>query len=68
MIQKLIDQGRLPKDESIVISITGQGLKTQEAVVDRLETPVLINAKLSEFDDMIRRQDEADHRKATVTV
>jgi len=30
--KKLIDQGRLPKDESIVICITGNGLKTQEAV------------------------------------
>src|SRR5215216_105183 len=35
--KKLLDQGRIPRGESIVIAITGNGLKTQEAVLDRLE-------------------------------
>jgi len=30
--KKLIDSGKIPRDESIVISITGNGLKTQEAI------------------------------------
>lgn len=51
--KKLLDQGRIPRDESIVISITGNGLKTQEAVLDKLETPALINARLSEFDELL---------------
>ncbi len=54
--KKLIDQGRIPRDESIVVSITGNGLKTQEAIVGRLKEPVVINAKLSEFDELIRHQ------------
>ncbi len=54
--RKLLETGRLDPDKSIVISITGQGLKTLEAVADRLETPVLIQAKLSEFDEMLRQQ------------
>ncbi len=33
---KLIQQGRIPKNESIVISITGNGLKTLEAVQNDL--------------------------------
>jgi threonine synthase len=51
--KKLIEQGRIPKDESIVISVTGNGLKTQEALQGKLNKPVVINAKLSEFDDIV---------------
>ena len=32
--RKLIEQGRIPRDEEIVICITGNGLKTQDAVAD----------------------------------
>ena len=35
--KKLIQQGRIPRDESIVISVTGNGYKTLEAVLDTLE-------------------------------
>lgn len=52
--KKLIEQGRIPKDESIVVSITGNGLKTQEALQGRIGQPVVINAKLSEFDELVR--------------
>ncbi len=50
---KLIESGRIPKDESIVISITGNGLKTQEVVADELPYPVVIDPKLSEFDRLL---------------
>ncbi len=67
--KKLLDQGRIPRDESIVIAITGNGLKTQEAVLDRLEEPALINAKLSEFDGLIDDQKKsARPRPAAVAV
>ncbi len=52
--KKLIEQKRIPRDESIVISITGNGLKTQEALYGKLNEAVVINAKLSEFDDLIK--------------
>ena len=50
---KLIQSGRIPKEESIVVSITGNGLKTQEAVMDDLPYPVVIDPKLSEFDKLL---------------
>jgi threonine synthase len=50
---KLIQQGRIPKDESIVVSITGNGLKTLEVVADDLPYPVVIDPKLSEFDKLL---------------
>lgn len=51
--KKLIEQGRIPKNESIVISITGIGLKTQEAVLGKLNPSKIINAKLAEFDALM---------------
>jgi len=48
--KKLIEQGRIPKDESVVVSITGNGLKTQEAVVGALRERFVIEARLEEFD------------------
>jgi threonine synthase len=62
---KLIDQGRIPKDESIVVSITGNGLKTQEVVAEELPYPKVIDAKLSEFDALLA---ETEKNEAAVTV
>jgi threonine synthase len=47
--RKLIEQGRIPRDEEIVLCVTGNGLKTQDAVADRLERPAVIAPSLEEF-------------------
>jgi threonine synthase len=52
--KKLIEQGRIPRNESIVICITGNGYKTIEAVLNNVEQPFLINARLHDFDDLYR--------------
>ena len=51
--KKLVEQGIIPGDESIVISITGNGLKTQEAIQDRVGQPLIIEAKLSDFEKIV---------------
>src|SRR6516165_6810135 len=48
--RKLIEQGRIPRDEEIVLCITGNGLKTQEAVAECLEEPAAIRPALEEFE------------------
>jgi threonine synthase len=48
--KKLIEQGVIPREESIVVCITGNGLKTPDALYDRLETHVKIRPTLSAFD------------------
>ncbi len=53
--KKLIEQGRIKKDETVVISITGNGYKTLEAVANAIEQPVIIEAKLKEFDSLFAR-------------
>lgn len=48
--KKMIESGKLPRDESIVLCITGNGLKTMEAVADVINKPRIIEASLKEFD------------------
>ncbi|MEK9148940.1 MAG: threonine synthase [Candidatus Desantisbacteria bacterium] len=49
--KKLIEQGRIPRDEPIVICITGNGLKTQEAVADKIGKPTIIEPNLKSFEE-----------------
>ena len=51
--KKLVQQGKIKKDDLTVISITGNGLKTQEAIENHLIKPLVINAKLSEFEKTV---------------
>jgi threonine synthase len=47
--RKLLEQGRIPRDAEVVICVTGNGLKTQDAVADVVERPAEIGPKLEEF-------------------
>src|SRR5437870_12271180 len=51
--KKLIAQGRIPRDEEIVICITGNGLKTQDAVTGLLAKPAVIKPSLEEFEAVV---------------
>ncbi len=51
--KKLIDSGKIPRDESIVLCITGHGLKTQEAVTGKVGEPRVIKPSLREFEALI---------------
>lgn len=55
---KLIESGRIPRDERIVVSITGNGLKTVEVVQSELVAPTVIEPKLSAFDKMFEETQE----------
>ncbi len=48
--RKLIESGAIGKRDSVVICITGNGLKTPDALYERLETHVQIRPSLSAFD------------------
>jgi threonine synthase len=51
--KKLIEQGRISPDDLTVIAITGNGLKTQEAV--ELAPPVVIEPQLVQFEKAVSR-------------
>ena len=50
--QKLIQQGRIKLDEVTVICITGNGLKTQEALTDCFSAPAVIEPKIDSFEEI----------------
>jgi len=51
--KKLIESGKIPKNESAVLCITGHGLKTQEAIVGKCGEPRIIGASLREFEALV---------------
>ncbi|MCS7017318.1 MAG: threonine synthase [Gemmatales bacterium] len=51
--RKLIDQGHIPRDEEIVLCITGNGLKTQEALYGVLKEAPSIAPRLEEFEQLL---------------
>jgi threonine synthase len=51
--QKLIEQGRIDRDESIVVCITGNGLKTQEPMLERMPKPIVIKPTLENFEAVL---------------
>jgi threonine synthase len=57
--RKLVAQGSIPREEEIVLCITGNGLKTQEAVAGLLQRPVVIKPSLEEFEPLVESGHEA---------
>lgn len=55
---KLLQSGKLDPSKSTVICITGNGLKTQEAIVDHLEKPDVINASLDDFEKLLEQRNK----------
>jgi len=53
--KKLIEQGRIPRDESIVVCITGNGYKTAaETIGSRVPPRIEIGRSLEEFETYLR--------------
>ncbi|HSQ90556.1 MAG TPA: threonine synthase, partial [Nitrospiraceae bacterium] len=50
VLQKLVKQGTIKKSDVTVAYITGNGLKTQEAVIDAVGRPHRIQPSLSSFE------------------
>ncbi len=53
--KKLIETGRIKKDEVTVICITGNGLKTQEALHGHAVSPHYIKPSLSSFEEVLEK-------------
>jgi len=54
--RKLLRQGRIDPAESIVLAITGNGLKTLSALNRRLEESAVIRPKLADFEEAFSSQ------------
>ena len=51
--KKLIEQGRIPRDEEMVVCITGNGLKTQDAIAELVQKPAVIRPSMEEFEAIL---------------
>ncbi|MBT5029516.1 MAG: threonine synthase [Nitrospina sp.] len=50
--KKLVEQGRIKPDEVTVICITGNGLKTQEALASSFTAPPVIESNIKSFEEV----------------
>ncbi len=51
--KKLIETGKIPRDETTVLCITGNGLKTQEALEGHTTSPHYIKPNLASFEEVL---------------
>ena len=56
--KKLIESGRIPKDESIVLVITGNGLKTQDPLVNKISKPFIIEPNIDSFKEKVKEGEQ----------
>src|SRR5262249_6537475 len=50
--RKLVESGRIPRGEGIVLCINGHGLKAQDAVFDAVQPPATIAPTLAAFEQL----------------
>jgi len=55
VLKKLVEAGKINPDEKTVVYITGNGLKTQEAVQGYISEPFIIEPKLESFERALER-------------
>jgi threonine synthase len=60
VLKKLVEQGKINPDETTVIYITGNGLKTQEAIQGYVGEPLTIEANLESFERAWERSQTLD--------
>jgi threonine synthase len=51
--RKLVEQGRIGRGDEVVLCVTGNGLKTQDAIADYVEQPAVIGPSLEEFEPLV---------------
>ena len=60
VLKKLVEAGKINPDETTVVYITGNGLKTQEAIHGYVSEPLAIEAKLDSFERALERAQTLD--------
>lgn len=55
VLKKLVESGKIEKNELVVAYITGNGFKTQESVQEHISKPYVIQARLPEFRELYEK-------------
>lgn len=64
--RKLIEQDVIPRDESIVLAITGNGLKTQESLEGKVPDQFVIEANLESFEELYNSLEKGGKQKYAI--
>jgi len=54
VLEKLVDNNLIARDETVICYITGNGLKTTETIIKNMAEPIEIHTTLSSFRDMVQ--------------
>ncbi len=57
-LKRLAESGRIDRDELVVAFITGAGLKTQEAVVDKIKPALHVAPTVASFEEAVAQRGE----------
>ena len=60
VLKKLVEAGKIDPEETTVVYITGNGLKTQESIQPYVGEPLTIDAKLDSFESALERSRTLD--------
>ena len=53
-LKVLLERGVIPRNESIVVAITGNGHKTSDIIRDRVEAPIQVGRSFDELDAVLK--------------
>ena len=65
-LKRLVEAGRVGRDEVVVAYITGAGLKTQEAVAEAVAPPLLIEPNIASFERVLGERQELEAQPTDV--
>ncbi len=54
VLQKMVEQGKIDKNDSVVCYVTGNGLKSTEAIMEVLEKPTVIKEFVKEISAVVQ--------------
>jgi len=57
VLKKLVENGQISDDEKVVCYVTGNGLKTPEAIIDQIPTPIEIHPTLNAFKSALKTEE-----------
>ncbi len=54
VLKKLVEEGKIDRNESIICYVTGNGLKTTEAIVDMIPEPKIVKPDIAQVSAVVR--------------
>ena len=53
VLQKMVEQGKIDKNDKVICYVTGNGLKATESIMEVLEKPIVMKADVGEISAVV---------------